>query len=162
MNMGRIAGAYNHDGASPSERNVFRTWMICHNLDVMSTLLFDKSASLSGWTSPRDDSWPGGGRDNSLESIVGTLTVPLRRIDAHLKQQTFHNTFYGADLVPAVVCPTCLPCSTLLICRQKAGEHTGSPKLVDSEVIGTMTDAVDKAKTANSGSQRFWSHLAHT
>ncbi|KAF8605717.1 hypothetical protein BDV93DRAFT_46037 [Ceratobasidium sp. AG-I] len=145
MNLGQTADACNHSGASPSERNVLRTWMICHNLDIISTLLFDKPASLRGCPWPRDNHPSGNTADGSLESTVGKLTAPLQRIDEHLKHQASNNVFYGADLIPAM-----------------AGEHTGSPKLVDSEVISAMGKTLDEAETRKSSPQRFWSHLAHT
>lgn len=53
--------------------------------------------------------------DGSLESVIGTLTAPLRRIDNHLKRQISHNIFYGADVVPAMVRPVLALRGSLLI-----------------------------------------------
>lgn len=89
--------------ASSSERNIFRTWMICHNLDAITALVFDRP-SLFG-SIPRElKRWPTN-PDSSPESIVGVLTTPLQHIDAHIKKQSFDKILYGADLIPAIVSP---------------------------------------------------------
>ncbi|KAG8683859.1 hypothetical protein FRC08_014028 [Ceratobasidium sp. 394] len=150
MNIEQKAATYDHNSASPADRNVFRTWMICHNLDITATLQFDKPSFLSSSASPRRRPWPGNTGDGSLESVVGTLTIPLEHISFHLRQQSFQWRAPGADLVPGL---------------QRSGEHAASTFIIDQGVVEAMADATQRVKASpstgdNAASQRFWLHQA--
>jgi hypothetical protein len=163
LEIAKVASTFDPCNASPAERNVFRTWMICHNLDAITALVSDRPSSF-GSISPEHKRWPRN-PDDSLEGIVGVLTTPLRLIDLHVKQQSVHNILCGADIVLAIVSVLRCQRNALTNDRQKQGESTISPRLLDAKIVDTMTNGIleQRALSANKGGGplSFWLHLAH-
>ncbi|KEP50232.1 fungal specific transcription factor domain protein [Rhizoctonia solani 123E] len=145
LEIEKVASRFDPYNTSPTERNIFRTWMICHNLDAITSLVFDRP-SLLGPMPLEDKRWPKKPSD-SYEGMVGVLAEPLQLLELHIKQQSLNELLYGADAVRGI-----------------NRESSSSPQLLDSRTITYMEEETTGQRTlcANekSGSLCFWFHMA--
>ncbi|KDN48336.1 hypothetical protein RSAG8_02928, partial [Rhizoctonia solani AG-8 WAC10335] len=101
LEIEKVASTFDPHNTSPTERNIFRTWMMCHNLDAMTSLAFDRP-SLLGPMPLEHKRWPKKPSD-SYEGMVGVLAEPLQLLELHIKQQSLNELLYGADSVRGIV-----------------------------------------------------------
>ncbi|CEL60335.1 hypothetical protein RSOLAG1IB_09553 [Rhizoctonia solani AG-1 IB] len=147
LEIDKVASTFDPHNTSPTERNVFRTWLICHNLDAITSSVFDRPPSFS--PIPLEHKrWPKKAND-SYEGIVGALAEPLQLLEHHIQQQSFNKLLYGADSVRGI----------------SRGESTTSPRLLDSRIIEAMEAGTSeqRALCANEKGEPlpFWLHMAN-
>ncbi|KAL5637825.1 hypothetical protein ACGC1H_002182 [Rhizoctonia solani] len=146
LEIEKVASRFDPYNTSPAERNIFRTWMICHNLDAITSLVFDRPSSL-GPMPLEDKRWPKKSSD-SYEGMLGVLAEPLQLLELHIKQQSLNELLYGADAVRGI----------------NRGECSSSPQLLDSRTITSMEEEMTGQRNLcaneNSGPLSFWLHMA--
>ncbi|CAE6409321.1 unnamed protein product [Rhizoctonia solani] len=147
LEIEKTASTFDPCSTSPTERNIFRTWEICHNLDAMTSLVFDRPSSL-GPMPLGHKRWPKKPNE-SYEGMVGVLAEPLQILQLHIKQQNINKLLYGADSVRSI----------------NLGEIISSPRLLDSKAITMMEEEMTEQKVlcANEegGPLPFWLHMAN-
>ncbi|KAH7345766.1 hypothetical protein B0J17DRAFT_49414 [Rhizoctonia solani] len=147
LEIDKVASTFDPCNTSPTERNIFRTWEICHNLDAMTSLVFDRPSSL-GPMALEHKRWPKN-PNGSYEGMVGVLSEPLQLLQLYIKQQTINKLLYGADSVRSI----------------NLGEIISRPQLLDSRTIAMMEEEMTEQKVlcANerSGPLSFWLHMAN-
>ncbi|CUA74027.1 hypothetical protein RSOLAG22IIIB_05374 [Rhizoctonia solani] len=147
LEIEKVASTFDPYSTSPTERNIFRTWMICHNLDAITSLVFDRPTSLGPMPLERKR-WAKKPND-SYESTVGVLAEPLQLLELHIKQQSLNELLYGADAVRGI----------------NGGETSSSPQLLDSRTIISMEEDTTEQKalcvSEREGPLFFWLHMAN-
>ncbi|CAE6339659.1 unnamed protein product [Rhizoctonia solani] len=147
LEMDKVASTFDPCNTSSTERNVFRTWIICHNLDAVTSSVFDRPSSFAPIL-PEQRRWPKKAND-SYEGMVGVLAEPLQLLELHIKQQSLNKLLYGADYIRGI----------------NQGESTTSPRLLDSKIITSMETGISEQSAfwANERSEQlpFWFHMAN-
>ncbi|KAJ1302178.1 hypothetical protein OPQ81_001006 [Rhizoctonia solani] len=145
LEIEKVVSGFDPYNSSPIERNIFRTWMICHNLDAITSSVFGRPSSL-GPMPPEHRRRPRTAND-SCEGIVWVLTEPLQLLELHIRQQSLNTLLYGTDSFQGI-----------------NQESNSSPQLLDPNTFTTMGEETTEQRDLYSSEQGallpFWLHMA--